>query len=92
MKNGQMNETIFYVFTLAVFCVRNWSKSFLCLSDALPLGLLLSLLTDLLKVYPVAFYLLCAFSQAHLDPKQHPFSLSFLLIHSSEGPVSVLHL
>lgn len=47
----------FYVFTLAVFYILIKSKSFLCLSDFLPLGLL-PLLTDLLKVYPFALLVL----------------------------------
>lgn len=59
MKNGRMNEAImaFYVFTLAVFYILIKSKSFPCLSDFLPLGLL-PLLTDLLKVYPFALLVL----------------------------------
>lgn len=94
MKNGRMNETImaFCVFTVAVFYILIRSKSFLCLSDILPLGLLLPLRTDLLKVYPVALPVLRGFSQAHLYPEQHPFSLPFLPFPShtlSDGPASL---
>lgn len=94
MKNGGMNEAImaFCVFTLAVFYILIRSNSFLCLADILPLGLLLPLLTDLLKVYPVALPVLRAFSQAHLYPERHPFSLPFLPFPSHtlpDGPASL---
>ena len=56
--------------------VRN--MIFLCLSDALPLFLLLSLLADLQNVYAVTRSLLWAFSQASLWPEEHPFFLCCL--------------